>query len=264
MIIISIINQKGGVGKTTTALELCSNLKGKVLAIDMDPQGSMTEASEVKFNGSQEVYSLKDVLDGTPVEKAIQHSNGYDLIAASKALANSAKMFTEADEVFILDDILKQYMKAEYDYVVIDSAPGRSPLLNMAYVASDYIIIPLDADPDSLKGIDEVLDDIAKFKSHGMSHAKVLGSFIVAYEKTTVHELANSEMKKKMESYGLQAFKTNIRKTVRVKEAKILKMSLTRLAKEDRGVIKAKKDYEALTKEILKRIKDDQEHNRED
>lgn len=257
MVIISIVNQKGGVGKTTTALELCNNLKGKVLAIDMDPQGSLTKASGAEF--TDEVYSLKDVLlDGVVIEKAIQHTGNFDVVASNRKLADSSKIFTEIDDVYLLDDVLHKYMKTEYDYIIIDSAPGRSPLLNMAYVASDYLIIPLDADIDSLSGIDEVMNDITKLKRRKLTHVKVLGSFIVAYEKTAMHEFVRDTMAEKMTSYGLEAFNTNIGKTVRIKEAKMFKMSLSQFSKENKSKIKAAKDYANLTKEIVKRIKEDE------
>ena len=154
-ITISTINQKGGAGKTTTAIEVAynlANLEKRVLLIDMDSQVGLTHYLPVDLS-KPSMYNVlkadKKIMD------AIQKLDRIDAIIASEELSKSDKEFVDYDDIFILKDIIEA-IQDDYDYIVVDTGPQRSILLNMVYVASDYIIIPNSLDKGSLKGVEKV------------------------------------------------------------------------------------------------------------
>jgi len=247
---IMISNQKGGVGKTTTTLELLY-LFGqdyKVLGIDLDPQMNLT-----LYCGAKGEKTAKDVLDGDALlEDAVVNVGNFDLLMGDPNLSKADKLYGDADDIFLLNDILEY---ADYDFVFIDSAPGRSTLLYMEYIASDYSIIPTECDEGAIEGIINTREDMKRFQKRGQSHVKILGTILTKTENTSLHQMAYQDLKDIHDKIGADPFKTVIRKSIVASETKTARMSINEY-KKDNNVAK---DYRMLYKEILDRIEKDNE-----
>ena len=169
-------------------------------------------------------------------------------------MANAEKIFSDPDDIFILLDILEYIKKKNmFDYVLIDNAPARNPLLYMSYIASDYIIVPMDASQGSFNGLSEIAMDIAKFRKRNQSSATILGYFLGAYEKTTIHNVALEYFDSIADDIGVTPFKTQIPKGIIATEAGNQGVPIYDLDKKS----KVAKAYTKLTKEILDRINAD-------
>ncbi|MBP3784558.1 MAG: ParA family protein [Butyrivibrio sp.] len=160
---IATINQKGGAGKTTTAIELSYDLaefERKVLLIDIDSQVGLTYYVPV----DPSMPTIYDVLHANKkIDDAIQHLDRIDVITASEELSKADKEFVDYDDIFLLKDIV-DVVRDRYDYIVIDTGPHRNILLNMTYVASDYIIVPIAPDKGNIEGINKVYKDIEQLR----------------------------------------------------------------------------------------------------
>ena len=170
--VIMIGNQKGGIGKTTTTLELCYlfSKKYKVLGIDLDGSRNFSKCSGAAI---EEVLTVRDVLLGNCLmQDAIQHLKEFDVLPAAKKLSDSAKEFGDPEDIYLLRDVLEG---CSYDYVFIDNAPARSPLLFMSYVASDYCLALSESDENSFDGLRELGADIKRFKQRNWTNMKLLG-----------------------------------------------------------------------------------------
>ena len=251
--VIMISNQKGGVGKTTTTLELCSlfGKKYRVLGIDLDSQRNFSMYAGADL---EDVPTVNEVLNAQVLlEDAVQHLDNFDILVGSKALAEASKTFGEPDDIYLLQDILEDV--EDYDYIFIDNAPARSPLLYMSYVVSDYIIAPAECDDGALEGLRELGTDINRFKKRKQTHVKVLGLLLNKTENTVMHNLAYEEMEEIGAELGCKPFQTTIRKSITVAEAKAARQSINEYAKTNNSA----KDHKKLMKEIEKRIQEIEE-----
>lgn len=226
---IAIANQKGGTGKTSTCLELCSILgeRGyKVLAIDLDQQKNLSIYCGADINHA----SIYDALHGhKSITECVQHVNTYDIIISSTELSRADREFVDRDDVYLLADLLG-FVKDEYDYVIIDNSPSRNILLSMVYVAADYILIPTEADHGSIvEGISAVYQDINKLRNGRtkISHVKVLGFILTKYENTVLHSLAIEDLNKMAEEMEEDnPFVATVRKSIAMSECKRVFQSL--------------------------------------
>ncbi len=246
---IMISNQKGGVGKTTTTFEICSILgkKYRVLGIDLDAQRNFSMYAGADLEVENTVY---DVLQARVViEDVIQKVNNFDILISSKKLADAPKTFGEPDDIYLLQDILED-IEDLYDFVIIDNAPARSPLLYMSYIASDYIIPVAECDDGALEGLHEILSDITRFKKRQQTHVKVLGLLLTKYENTAMHQMSYESLEELGVELGSSPFKTKIRKSIVVSESKTARMSINDYKSDNT----AAKDYVSLCKEITQRI----------
>lgn len=245
--IIAITNQKGGVGKSTTAAALTAGLtlkKFKVLAIDLDPQGNLTHTSSAVTKGA----TVLGVLTGdVKAAAAIQHTDTGDIIAANRGLAGADAFIIDTGKEYCLKEALEE-ISENYDYIVIDTPPSLGILTVNALTAADKIVIPAQCDIYSLTGIEQLSDTIKPVKKYCNKNLKLEGILLTRYNARTtltkeVAELAGQLALK----LGTKLFKSTIREAVVVKEAQISQMSLFAYSPKS----KAAEDYGLFVDEII-------------
>lgn len=249
MKIIAISNQKGGVGKTTTTIELAASItkmKKKVLIIDLDQQCNATDYTGSDGDPEKTIYEVLHAK--IPVQEAIIHLKSYDVIPASPQLSKSEKEFVEKEDVFLLSDII-ELIKDEYDYILIDNGRSRSILLTMAYTAADYVVIPTECDDGSLKGIDDVISDVDKCKNGRikLSHAKIIAMLLTKSERTTMHSMALEDMEEKAKTQDNPVIIDSIRKGIVASETKKVGKSAQEYANKSNFA----EDYRRIAKKIV-------------
>ena len=245
-IVVMITNQKGGVAKTTSTIEL-AHLFGeeyKVLCVDADPQGDLTTYLDV----TKPQNTIVDVLNADILlEDAVTHVDTFDLLAGDIELSRADKLYGDPNDVYLLKEALDE---SDYDYIFLDSAPGRSVILYMEYIAADYIIGPAECDDGSINGLLRIETDLSRFRKHGQTNAKVLGTFLVKNEGTNMHKIAYELLDEEADQIGGRRFDTIIRKSVAAAEAKTVRQPLQTYKKYNNVSI----DYRNLKKEIEQRI----------
>lgn len=247
-ITISIALQKGGVGKTTTALALASTLgfkKKKVLLIDMDGQRDSTYASGIDTLEK----SITDVLGETcAVPDAVIKCKYYDLLGADEFLPNVE--LSNNVESTLLKTVLKPY-KNLYDYIIVDTPPALGNLSYMSLVASDYVVIPTEPRPFALKGLGTLNNTIQSIKESLNPDLKVLGILLIKYHNRTI---LNRDIKDMIEDtardMNTSVFNATIRDGIAVPEAETMRVPLIDYAKSSKPNI----DYKAFTTELLKKV----------
>lgn len=247
-ITISIALQKGGVGKTTTALALASTLgfkKKKVLLIDMDGQRDSTYASGIDTLEK----SITDVLGETcTVPEAVIKCKYYDLLGADEFLPN-VELSNDVEST-LLKTVLKPF-KNLYDYIIIDTPPALGNLSYMSLVASDYVVIPTEPRPFALKGLGTLNNTIQSIKESLNPDLKVLGILLIKYHNRTI---LNRDIKEMIEDtardMNTSVFNATIREGVAVPEAETVRLPLIDYAKNSKPNI----DYKAFTTELLQKV----------
>ena len=176
--IITVTNQKGGVGKTTTASALVCGLRqrgAKVLGIDLDPQGNLGFTLGLEIGEGKTAY---DVFKGTcTMEEAIASTEYGDVLPSDIMLSAAEVEFTAPRREFMLSDLLTG-VRDRYDYVIIDTPPALNILTVNAYVASSGLIVPMEAEVLSLVGITQLQETIETVRATFNPHLKVLGILI--------------------------------------------------------------------------------------
>jgi len=218
--IIAITNQKGGVGKTTTALSLLSalRLRGyRVLGVDLDPQGSLGFSAGLDIENSDTVY---EVLKGTcKIQDAIITTDIGDFLPSNILLSTAELEFSMPGREFLLRNELSK-VEGNYDYIVIDTPPALNVLTVNAYVAAQGLIIPMAPEILSLLGISQIRDTIDTVRKYYNPELQVLGVLLNRFSirLTLNREVADlsREIAKKLDS---KVFRTRIRSGVSVAEA---------------------------------------------
>ena len=241
---ISIINQKGGTGKTTTTVNLSAALASmgkKVLIVDMDSQGNLGYSF-----GLENDTSLADVLEGnsTP-EEVIHEKEGIGIIPSDIRLVDIELSMADLKERHkVIMDRLSSYLDT-YDYVFFDCPPSLSVLSINALYASDYIIIPMLMEVLSLQGLDQIIQTISKINSAYNKNLEVLGILPVMVDKR--RKLTEEVRDYIKENYDINIFESYIRNNVKASESPSFGSSVISYAPNSNSA----KDYVSFAKEIV-------------
>ncbi len=224
--IISIINQKGGVGKTTTVINLAAGLtmKGKkILVIDLDPQGNATTGLGLSNTANSEL-TIYSVLNGNKKISEVVQSTKFDNLnlVTSNVDLSGLEVETAGDSrrAFKLKDELASILndsRASYDYILIDCPPSLSLLTIMALVASDELVVPLQTEFFALEGLTQLMKTIERIKSNLNSSLNIRGILLTMYDK---RNKLSSEVEQEARNYfNEKVYQTVVPRNVRLSEA---------------------------------------------
>lgn len=225
MEIVTVVNRKGGVGKTVTAHNLAAyihNICGKsVLAIDLDSQANLTYSY-----GLEESDNIIKWLQGEiEAEKVIKRTenNGY-IIPSSPRLALAETMFNNTGREYKLREALEG---VEYDYIIIDTPATLGILTVNALTVSDKVIIPMQADIYSLQGFEQLKDMIGSVKKYTNPNLKIEGLLLTRYNgRTNLAKSIREALEEEAKALGTKVFKTPIRECIAIKESTFKRMSV--------------------------------------
>lgn len=244
---LAILNQKGGVAKTTTSLCLWSGLAlqgKKTLAIDLDPQGNFSFAAAADTSGRS---SLGVLLKETSAADAIQKTAQGDVIPASPELAGADMTITRTGKEYRLQEALDP-LSGAYDIAIIDTPPALGILTVNALAAADYAIIPAMAEPFSLQGVGQLADTINPVRKYCNPSLQIAGILLTRYSPRTVLARDVADMAEVMaEKMGTRVFRTRIRDGVAVREAQMRQENLFSYAPKSGPAL----DYLAFLSELL-------------
>lgn len=245
--IYAIINQKGGVGKSTTALALTAGLvrRGyRTLAVDLDAQGNFSYTVGASMDGPT---ALELLTGEASVSQAVQHTVAGDVIAASRALAGVDGFLTETGKEYRLKEALEEVQRA-YDYMVIDTPPALGILTVNALTACTGVVIPAQADIYSLQGVEQLAETIKPVKKYCNPALQVEGILLTRYSPRSVLSREVAELAGQLAAkLGTRLFQTSIREAIAVKEAQISQQSLYDYAPK----ANVTEDYDRFAAELL-------------
>lgn len=247
MKIYAIINQKGGVGKSTTALAIGAGLKIKgcsVLYIDLDAQGNLSYTLGATTQG----YNAMGVLQRPETAaQEVQHLPQGDIIASSPALVGADTILAETGKEFRLKEALEN-LSTNYDYCIIDTPPALGILTINALTACNGAIIPAQADIYSLQGISQLGNTLQTVKKYCNPSLAVLGIVLTRYNTRSIISKEVTELIEKVaEELGTKLYKTKIKECTALKEAQAVKQDIFNYAPKSNAAA----DYKALVNEIL-------------
>ena len=249
--VIAITNQKGGVGKTTTAVNLAASMaatKRKVLLIDLDPQGNATMGSGVdKYDVPATAYDL--LIDETPLDQVVvkQTTGGYHLVAANADVtAAEVRLMDVFARELRLRNALKSW-RTSYDFIFIDCPPSLNMLTVNAMAAADSVLVPMQCEYYALEGLTALMDTIRQLASVVNADLKIEGILRTMYDPR--NRLATDVSEQLKQHFGDKVYRTVIPRNVRLAEAPSFGSPVMYYDKSSTGA----KAYLALAGELLRR-----------
>jgi len=245
---VCVTNQKGGVGKTTTAISLGRGLmlqkNAKVLFIDMDAQCNMSYVLGVE---EDKVNIMTTLMGQNKLEDAIQHIGEYDVIPSHQDISAIEKYIGGDRKEYLLKDLLEP-VKDRYDYLIIDSPPALGLTTINILTASDVVVIPAAADILSLQGIGQLYNTINAVKTYCNPGLKIDGILLTRHSTRLIHSRELQELiEETAESIGSKVYRASIREAVAVREAMTSRMSIFDYAPKS----KQAGDYREFVTEFL-------------
>jgi chromosome partitioning protein len=252
--IIAVSNHKGGVGKTTSTVNIGAGLAltgHKVLLIDMDPQANMTQS----FGITKSEVSVYEVLKGESEVKTVQVFENLEILPSTLDLSGAEmELINEAGREYILNEAIAG-IKDNYDYILIDCPPSLGLLTINALTAATEVYIPLQAHYLAIKGLTKIIEVIGKVKKRLNKQIEITGVFVTQFDKRKV--LHRDVVETIYTYFQGKLFNTRIRDNIALAEAPSQGMDIFHYDRASKGA----EDYKDLVKEIIERHMEDDDDN---
>ena len=246
-IIIALSNHKGGVGKTTSAINLAAALnilKKRILLIDLDPQANLSQSLGIR----EPVTTIYGAIRGEYDLQPVQVLKGLDVIPSTLNLSGAeVELSTKIGREFVLKNLIEK-VNTQYDYIIIDSPPSLGLLTVNAFTAADVVLIPLQAQFLAIQGLSALVEIIQLIQANLNKNLKLGGVFITQYDSRKV--LNRNVSDTITQHFKSELFKTKIRDNIALAEAPTAGLDIFRYNQKSYGAA----DYMELAKEVIKRI----------
>ena len=252
MKVVAIANQKGGVGKTTTAVNMatCLNATGnKTLIIDADQQTNSTDTYRASYEGEATLYDCWLAEDKENINDCIQHTEIGDIISGDPLLREAENKIA-ADPVAGLTSFKKMLKPLEgYDYVIVDCPPSLGALLQAILISADEVIVPVTADRYALQGLSQILETMQNVTESMNPNLKITGLLLVRFNtRTNLNKDVRAALEQIAEQCDTKVFDTFIRESVKARESLVNRETLLTYAPNST----TGEDYRAFVDEYLK------------